>query len=177
MAAAGSILNDRYNRFAEAEAIFATRINLIRSVRRAEQRVQFTDVPSELCRKAAETEFLCQFHLSRRARIAGDLQTSLNSIYAAEALEGLVSQTVATSSKLDLAEELCNILWAKEEHKLAIQTLHAQINHLKTSHGQASPRLAHLLARLVRMTEKYSASIEKVITGVLVIKVASTERG
>lgn len=125
--------------------VMNVRITLLRGLRRAEERLQYSDQQSDLHRQASLLESACHLRLSERARQMGSLQMSLNSISAAENLIKEVDDIPDAALQVQLEQELAQVLWKKEEHVLAIQTLIQQADSLPVG----DLRKARMLAQLV----------------------------
>ncbi|KAI0717973.1 hypothetical protein C8T65DRAFT_737500 [Cerioporus squamosus] len=130
--------------FANIEAIMATRISLVRSVRQKEQRDQIGDLTSPFCDSLVELEKACLLCLSEKARNVNQPQIALNSVVRAQNLERSPSSRVA--------REFASVLWLMGEPKLAIKSLSslAAVVSLDKSRHDAEQGMQHalLLARL-----------------------------
>ncbi|KAI0078689.1 hypothetical protein K474DRAFT_1706258 [Panus rudis PR-1116 ss-1] len=154
-----SIEHERWARFIEAgdefefadlEAIMATRTSLIRFVRRREQREQFGDMVSPFCQDVLDLETRCLLQLSEAARQASHVQVALNAIVSAQSLRSQL--------QYELSQEYSNILWAKEEPKLAVanmrQLLTSTLPNLSISDTIREARKVELLADLGTWTSE-----------------------
>ncbi|KAF9240715.1 hypothetical protein BU15DRAFT_87599 [Melanogaster broomeanus] len=101
--------------FTDLERILATRVSLIRSVRRKEERERIGDMITPFNRSLLELEKRCLVRLSVAARKSHKLQVALNSIVKAQRLEGI--------STHEVSQEFANVLWLQKEQKLAVQFL------------------------------------------------------
>ncbi|RPD76341.1 hypothetical protein L226DRAFT_505666 [Lentinus tigrinus ALCF2SS1-7] len=130
--------------FANIEAIMATRISLVRSVRQKEQRDQIGDLTSPFCNSLVDLEKACLLYLSEMARDVNQPQIALNSVVRAQNLERTPSSRVA--------QEFASVLWLMNEPKLAIKSLSslaAAISLDKARHdAEQGMQHAVLLARL-----------------------------
>jgi serine-protein kinase ATM len=127
------------------EAILATRISLIRSVREKEEREQIGNLVTPFVKALIDVEKSCLLSMSTAARESLNLQVALNSIVRAQALEQQPSSQVS--------QEYANVLWLHNEQKLAVQFLKdlvvskpKEIQKLAPEHKLKN---ALLLARLV----------------------------
>ncbi|TFK86745.1 hypothetical protein K466DRAFT_600062 [Polyporus arcularius HHB13444] len=130
--------------FANMEAIMATRISLVRSMRQKEQRDQIGDLTSPFCNSLVELEKTCLLCLSEKARDVNQPQIALNSVVRAQNLERSPSSRVA--------QEFASVLWLMSEPKLAIKSLSslAAVISLDKARHDAEQGMQHalLLARL-----------------------------
>ncbi|KAF9218963.1 hypothetical protein BS17DRAFT_718960 [Gyrodon lividus] len=101
--------------FTDLERILATRMSLIRSVRRKEERERIGDMITPFNNSLLELEKRCLVRLSVAARKSNKLQVALNSIVKARRLEGI--------STHEVSQEFANVLWLQKEQKLAVQFL------------------------------------------------------
>lgn len=101
--------------FSDLEAIMATRISLVRSVRQREERERIGTLVSPLLRSLLDTEQMCLLRVSRAARSSDQVQIALNSVVRAQKLDG--------SHISEVNEEFANVLWLQKEEKPAVQFL------------------------------------------------------
>lgn len=101
--------------FTVIEAILATRISLIRSVREKEEREQIGNLVTPFVKALIDVEKSCLLSLSKSARESLNLQVALNSVVRAQTLEQQPSSLVS--------QEYANVLWLHNERKLAVQFL------------------------------------------------------
>ncbi|KAJ7224312.1 hypothetical protein GGX14DRAFT_425135 [Mycena pura] len=121
--------------FADFENIMATRISLVRSVRRKEERQQIGTMVSPFCQCLLDVEKQCLIRVSQVARDAQQNQIALNSVIRAQALE--------RSRSLEVSVEFAHVLRLHKEDKLAVQFLkELDLTHL------LAPEKAVILARL-----------------------------
>ncbi|KAJ7247652.1 hypothetical protein B0H12DRAFT_1124902 [Mycena haematopus] len=121
--------------FSDFENVMATRISLVRSVRRKEERSQIGAMVSPFCRCLIDVEKQCLIKLSQAAREAQQIQIALNSVIRAQKLERAPS--------VEVSVEFASVLRLHKEEKLAIQFLKdLDITHLP------APEKAIILARL-----------------------------
>ncbi|KAJ7658097.1 hypothetical protein B0H17DRAFT_1213256 [Mycena rosella] len=121
--------------FADFENVMATRISLVRSVRRKEERQQIGTMVSPFAQCLLDVEKQCLIRLSQAARDAQQVQIALNSIVRAQRLEQLPS--------FDVSEEFASVLRLHSEEKLAVQFLKAlDLTHLP--HSEKAVILARL---------------------------------
>ncbi|KAJ6518821.1 hypothetical protein C8R45DRAFT_1116532, partial [Mycena sanguinolenta] len=121
--------------FSDFENVMATRISLVRSVRRKEERSQIGSMVSPFCQCLIDVEKQCLIKLSQAARDAQQIQIALNSVIRAQKLERVPS--------LEVSVEFASVLRLHKEEKLAIQFLKdLDITNL------AGPEKAIILARL-----------------------------
>ncbi|KAF8216514.1 hypothetical protein K438DRAFT_1953444 [Mycena galopus ATCC 62051] len=121
--------------FSDFENVMATRISLVRSVRRKEERKQIGAMVSPFCQCLIDVEKQCLIKLSQAARDAQQIQIALNSVIRAQKLERTPS--------LEVSVEFASVLRLHKEEKLAIQFLKGlDLTHL------AAPEKAIILARL-----------------------------
>jgi len=125
--------------------VMSVRIAMLRGLRRAEERTQFADHQSDLYRQASYLESSCHVLLSEKARLAGSLQMSLNSISAAENLMKEIDDVPDAVLQVQIEQELAQVLWKKEEHVLAIRNLARQAESMP----DGDERKASMLAQLV----------------------------
>ncbi|KAI0630512.1 hypothetical protein C8Q77DRAFT_1063237 [Trametes polyzona] len=150
---AGRVNDERWQSFTRLEpefdlrnieAIMATRISLIRSLRQKEQRDQIGDLVSPFSAALLDLERACLLCVSERARDATESQLALNSVVRAQHLEKKTSPVVT--------REFSNVLWLMKEPKLAIKSLSSLLSVLGEggSVNDAPSRLqrASLLAQL-----------------------------
>ncbi|KAJ7281510.1 hypothetical protein C8J57DRAFT_1559254 [Mycena rebaudengoi] len=121
--------------FSDFENIMATRISLVRSVRRKEERQQIGTMVSPFSQCLVDVEKQCLIRLSRAAREANQIQIALNSVIRAQTLE--------PSPSLNVSEEFASVLHLHKEEKLAVQFL----KDLELT-GLSQPEKAVILARL-----------------------------
>ncbi|KAF5387310.1 hypothetical protein D9757_005776 [Collybiopsis confluens] len=124
-------------RFDDVESIMATRISLIKSARRREQRHQIGNMLSSFGRTLLEVEKKCLLRLSQAAREAHQVQVALNSVIRAKNLEHLSSPSVT--------EEFASVLWAHKEQKHAVEYL---TDLRRDAHDSDPIWLAQVIARL-----------------------------
>lgn len=135
--------------FPVTEAILATRISLIRSVREKEEGQQIGNLVTPFVKALMDIEKSCLLFMAKAARESINLQVALNSVVRAQALEQQPSSAVS--------QEYANVLWLHNERKFAVQFL----KDLVVSKPEEVQRLNHrsrlknalLLARLVRVLE------------------------
>ncbi|KIK61745.1 hypothetical protein GYMLUDRAFT_42784 [Collybiopsis luxurians FD-317 M1] len=101
--------------FDDTESIMATRISLVKSARRREQRHQIGNMLSPFAQTLLEVEKKCLLRLSQAARESHQVQVALNSVIRAKNLEHLASPAVT--------EEFASVLWAHKEEKHAVEYL------------------------------------------------------
>ncbi|KAF7356584.1 Serine/threonine-protein kinase Tel1 [Mycena venus] len=121
--------------FSDFENVMATRISLVRSVRRKEERMQVGALRSQFAQCLIDVEKECLIKLSQAAREAQQIQIALNSVIRAQKLERVPS--------LEVSVEFANVLRLHKEEKLAIQFL----KDLDLTHLPAEEK-AIILARL-----------------------------
>ncbi|MBW0465571.1 hypothetical protein O181_005286 [Austropuccinia psidii MF-1] len=135
------------------EQVSAVRRSLLQTVLHGQSATQLERVTSDILRVAQETEIKLRIRTSQEARYAGHLQAALNIIIPfSNFAEGEIPQ-----ARLEAKEEFANVLWAKGEQTLALNTLKA----VQVSHGllpEAAVRLSRLgdwisFARLNSPTE------------------------
>ncbi|KAK0188952.1 hypothetical protein F5146DRAFT_1204581 [Armillaria mellea] len=97
------------------ESIMATRLSIIRSVRRREERQQMGDMTSDFIQTLLEVEKQCLLHISQVARREQQVQLALNSVIHAEKLMKPIT--------FDVSEEFACVLWAQNEQKRAVEFL------------------------------------------------------
>jgi ataxia telangiectasia mutated family protein len=114
----------------------ATRISLVRSVRRKEERLQIGTLISPFSKCLLNVEKQCLIRLSQAARDAQQIQIALNSIIRAQRLE--------QSPSFEVSEEFASVLRLHKEEKVAVQFL----KELDLTHLPHSEK-AVILARLV----------------------------
>ncbi|KAG6909024.1 hypothetical protein DXG01_002297 [Tephrocybe rancida] len=96
------------------ENILATRVSLVRSVRRKEQRVGSGPL-SPFHQRLIDIETQCLVQLSEAARAVNEVQVALNSIVRAVGLDKLPS--------LGAFEGFASVLWSQKEEKTAVEYL------------------------------------------------------
>ncbi|KAJ3839321.1 hypothetical protein F5878DRAFT_130270 [Lentinula raphanica] len=102
-------------RFDDVESIMATRLSLIKSARRKEQRDQIGNMLSPFSHLLLDVENQCLLHLSQAARETRQHQIALNSVIQARSLEGISPHRVK--------EEFASVLWSHKEEKHAVEYL------------------------------------------------------
>ncbi|KAK7025291.1 Serine/threonine-protein kinase Tel1 [Favolaschia claudopus] len=121
--------------FSDFENVMATRISLVRSARRKEERSQIGEMVSPFCQCLIDVEKQCLIKLSQAARKAQQFQIALNSVVRAQKLERTPS--------LDVSAEFASVLRLHKEEKLAVEFLKGlDLTHLPPAEK------AVLLARL-----------------------------
>ena len=121
----------------------ATRISLLRSVRRNEERRQIGTLTTPFARGLMDIEKSCLLRLSEAARNENQIQIALNSVIRAQRLE--------QSSSFAVLEEFSNVLWRQKEEQVAVQFLERLVSQDSKSNATMAPaKKAVLLARLVR---------------------------
>ena len=127
------------------EAILATRISLIRSVREKEEREQIGNLVTPFVKALIDVEKSCLLSMCKAARESLNLQVALNSIVRAQTLEQQPSSQVS--------QEYANVLWLHKEQKLAVQFLKDLVVSKPKEIQKLTPdtklKNALLLARLV----------------------------
>ncbi|KAJ7760552.1 hypothetical protein B0H16DRAFT_1415528 [Mycena metata] len=109
--------------FSDFENVMATRISLVRSVRRKEERQQIGTLVSPFSQCLLDVEKQCLIKLSEAARDAQQVQIALNSVTCARKLE--------RSPSVGVTVEFANVLRLHKEEKLAVQFLKdADLTHL-----------------------------------------------
>ncbi|KAF7308746.1 Serine/threonine-protein kinase Tel1 [Mycena kentingensis (nom. inval.)] len=101
--------------FSDFETIMATRMALVRSARRREERQQIGNMVTPLGKTLVEVEKACLLRLSEGARQAQQTQIALNSVVRAQSLE--------QTSSLEVSIEFANVLRLQKEEKLAANSL------------------------------------------------------
>ncbi|KAJ7180682.1 hypothetical protein C8R46DRAFT_985700 [Mycena filopes] len=101
--------------FSDFENLMATRISLVRSVRRKEERQQIGTMVSPFAQCLLDVEKRCLITLSDAARDAQQIQIALNSVTSARKLE--------RSPSVEVTVEFANVLRLHKEEKLAVQFL------------------------------------------------------
>ncbi|KAJ3865158.1 hypothetical protein EV359DRAFT_80764 [Lentinula novae-zelandiae] len=101
--------------FDDIESIMATRISLVKSARRKEQRHQIGTMHSPFSQTLLDVEKICLLGLSQAARETRQNQIALNSVFRAKNLEDIPSFVVT--------EEFASVLWAHKEEKHAVEYL------------------------------------------------------
>lgn len=133
------------NSFTVIEAILATRISLIRSVREKEEREQIGNLVTPFIKALVDVEKSCLLFISKAARESLNLQVALNSVVRAQALEQEPSSLVS--------QEYANVLWLHNERKLAVQFLKDLValkpKEIQKLSVESRLKNAVLLARLV----------------------------
>ncbi|KAJ7504364.1 hypothetical protein B0H11DRAFT_513652 [Mycena galericulata] len=122
--------------FSDFENVMATRISLVRSVRRKEERQQIGTLISTFSQCLLDIEKHCLIRLSRAARDAQQIQIALNSVVRAQRLE-------RQSPSFEVSEEFASVLRLHKEEKVAVQFL----KDLDRTH-LSKPDEAVILARL-----------------------------
>jgi ataxia telangiectasia mutated family protein len=116
----------------------ATRLSLVKSARRKEQRHQIGTMLSPFSQTLLEVEKDCLLRLSQAALEAHQVQVALNSVIRAKNLEKISSPAVI--------EQFASVLWAHKEEKHAVEYL----KDLRRDAKNPDPVwLAQLMARLV----------------------------
>lgn len=133
--------------FSHLENIMATRISLLRSVRRNEERQQIGTLSTPFTQGLMDIEKGCLLRLSEAARDVNQIQIALNSVIRAQRLE--------KSSSFAVTQEFSNVLWRQKEEQVAVQLLERLVQHFPDSRSSTNATIepaqkAVLLARLVR---------------------------
>jgi ataxia telangiectasia mutated family protein len=120
----------------------ATRLSLIRSVRRKEERQQIGNMRTPFINSLIEAEKQGLVRLSQAARHDGQIQIALNAVVRAQCLENTAS--------FDVSQEFANVLWLQKEEKHAtefLQSLLADHSHATTIEpGHRASLLAQLVS-------------------------------
>lgn len=125
----------------------ATRISLVKSARRKEQRHQIGTMRSPFSQTLLDVEKICLLGLSQAARETRQNQIALNSVFRAKNLEDIPSFVVT--------EEFASVLWAHKEEKHAVEYL----KDLRRVGGNSDPIWqARVTARLVRFESHFGFS-------------------
>jgi serine-protein kinase ATM len=133
------------NSFAHLENIMATRISLLRSVRRNEERQQIGILTTPFALGLMDIEKGCLLRLSEAARNVNQIQIALNSVIRAQRLEKVPSIAVT--------QEFSNVLWRQKEEQVAVQFLEKLVTQDSKSSDDVTmnpTQEAILFARLVR---------------------------
>lgn len=155
------------------EHIVATRMSLLAAVRQRAQRAQIGDRPTSFTSSVAALEKQCLVSVSAAARDAGALQIALNAVVRAQRLDG-------SEKSSSVAQEFANVLWAKGEHKLAIEFLREIVGALPTTTDGDIALLQQVVlrSRLVRLLlSTRSLGYTHVTLGVVVIRSLHGEAG
>lgn len=131
--------------FSHLENIMATRISLLRSVRRNEERQQIGTLTTPFAQGLMDIEKGCLLRLSEAARNENQIQIALNSVIRAQRLE--------QSSSFPVLQEFSNVLWRQKEEQVAVRLLErlvSQDSQTSTNATITPAKKAVLLARLVR---------------------------
>lgn len=131
--------------FSHLENIMATRISLLRSVRRNEERQQIGTLSTPFTQGLMDIEKGCLLRLSEAARDVNQIQIALNSVIRAQRLE--------KSSSFAVTQEFSNVLWRQKEEQVAVQLLERLVQHFPNSRSSTNATIepaqkAVLLARL-----------------------------
>lgn len=117
---------------------------LLADLRVREERQNISDIPTNTAIRAASLECALWSHIADRARNHGSLQTALNAAVKGVHLSGLIA---SQSPHIALAK----VLWAKGEHRDAVNTLRAVLEHLVGDvHAQAR---AEVLGQIVSLSK------------------------
>lgn len=127
--------------FHDLESIMTTRLALIRSVRRKEERQQIGNMGTPFMESLIDVEKRCLVRLSEAARQDGQMQLALNAIVRAQRLEHTAS--------FNVSQEFANVLWLHKEEKPATEYLQALLNDRKHVGVIERGHRASLLAQLV----------------------------
>ena len=138
--------------FASAENLIAVRRSLLSAAQDRESKHLFGDLSTPQMETLLRSESHCLLDLSRLARKDGNLQASINAMVA------ILSQK-ASGGMSDLAEdEFGHVLWAQQEHALAIQHVEERMGNISAAGGPSSGKqLAVLLGRIVSKSTPMSA--------------------
>ncbi|KAJ3555154.1 hypothetical protein NM688_g2731 [Phlebia brevispora] len=112
--------------FNDVEAIMSTRIALVRSIRRQEQREQLGDLLTPFTEELVDLEARALLDLSRAARKANRRQIALNAVVCAQKLH-------TASLELDVTHEYANVLWMMDESMPAMLFLRNASSSLETN--------------------------------------------
>jgi ataxia telangiectasia mutated family protein len=127
--------------FSDLEALTATRISLVRSVRQREERHQIGTIVTPFVASLIDIEKNSLLCLSRAARASNQVQIALNSVVRA--------QRLTQKPSFEVSEEFANVLWLQKEEKLAVQFLRDIVDNSKNVQSADMSRKAMWLARLV----------------------------
>jgi len=138
-----------HQRFPDFEALLATRMSVLRSIRLREEREQIGNAGTPFIRGLMDAEARCLVRLSQEARHTSHLQIALNAIVSAQHLQRWYDHLPRP-----VVEEFASVLWSHGERKMAFDVLWKQIqreNTTSTTGGQNLPpdMLALLYARAV----------------------------
>lgn len=141
-------------RFSFLEALTATRISLLRSVRSKEEREQIGTLRFPFTQSLVDAETKCLVHLSEASRKAGDIQIALNSIVQAQRLGG--------TPRFDVSQEFARVLWSSQEPRPAVQFLHNLVDPATSRPNDVRPpdimTKASLYALLVSLLVLYDST-------------------
>ncbi|KAF8634560.1 hypothetical protein AX17_004150 [Amanita inopinata Kibby_2008] len=126
--------------FPDLESIMATRIALIRSARKKEERQQIGAMATPHIQCLVEIEKCCLVQISQAAREANQVQIALNAIVRAQRLE--------STPTFQVSQEFAQVLWLQNEEKLAIEFLQHLLSDNKATEALECGRKATLLAQL-----------------------------
>ncbi len=127
----------------------ATRLSIIRSVRRREERQQMGDMTSDFTQTLLEVEKQCLLHISQVARREQQVQLALNSVIYAEKLMKPIT--------FDVSEEFACVLWAQNEQKRAVEFLR-NLRDSQSAPLHDASKLAAMNACLVRLSNFHTSS-------------------
>jgi len=150
--------------FSHLENIVATRISLLRSVRRNEERQQIGTSTTPFAQGLMDIEKGCLLRLSEAARNVNQIQIALNSVIRAQRLE--------KSPSFAVLQEFSNVLWRQKEKQVAVQFLERLVSQdFKPPHNDTidPTQRAVLLARLVRQPVAYTSGSINWFLGYMVI--------
>lgn len=129
--------------FAEAERIMATRRSLIAASREREAPHVFGDLDTPRLAMLNALDVQALLRTGQLARAEGNIQASINALVAATKLDnGMASRSEAVQ------DEVAQVLWAQNEHMLAIQHVDERVQQVRRA-GNAGGRLAVLLGQMV----------------------------
>ncbi|KAK2463511.1 hypothetical protein APHAL10511_004262 [Amanita phalloides] len=137
--------------FHDFESIMTTRLALVRSVRRKEERQQIGNMVTPFTQSLVDVEKRCLIRLSEAARHDGQIQIALNAVVRAQRLE--------KEATFNVSQEFANVLWLQKEEKPATEFLSSLLtegNHVDTI---GPSHRATLLAQLGAWTAE--ACLEK----------------
>ncbi|KAF9006180.1 hypothetical protein BDQ17DRAFT_336266 [Cyathus striatus] len=146
------VLSDHWNEFvdidfafgfSDLENVMATRLALVRSVRKREERQQIGNLIPPFTLGLIDVEKRSLLRLSEAARKANLVQVALNAVVRAQMLE--------KEPSFDVSHEFAHVLWLQREEKLSVQYLLKLVRQDddKAESEISSERKALLLSRLV----------------------------
>ena len=121
----------------------ATRRSLISAAKERESQNVLGDLVSPKTSTLVALEIRCLLRLGEMARTECNVQAAINALVAAQYLER------GNAPSDPVQDEFSQVLWAQQEHSLAIQHVEERMKPLRSSKDNVGGRLTVLLSRVV----------------------------